>query len=78
MIHCTKLLLVNARAHMLRKKKAEYNKLLDHSQILYNENFICQGSKINHWIISFSTVILTKLGKTLEQYEINTHFTYCN
>ena len=28
---------------------------------------------MNHWIISFLTVILTKLGKTLEQCEINTH-----
>lgn len=41
MTHCTKLLLVNARAHMLRGggKKTVYNELLDHSQILYNKNF---------------------------------------
>lgn len=40
MTHCTKLLLVNARAHMLRgKKETEYNELLDHSPILCNKTF---------------------------------------
>lgn len=43
MTHCTKLLLVNARAHMLRGwgggEETVYNELLDHSQILYNKNF---------------------------------------
>ena len=64
---------MNARAHMLRKKRAGFNELLDQSQMSHKENFICQDSKMNHWIISFLTVILTKLGKTLEQCEINTH-----